>query len=100
MGKNKNCWEFKQCGREVGGTRAQELGACPAALDNRLNGIHGGKNAGRACWVIAGTFCDGRPQGTFVSKYSSCIECDFYGTVLEEEDTEFCLPATLLAKLN
>lgn len=100
MGEKRNCWEFKQCGREVGGTREQELGACPAASDNRLNGVHGGKNAGRSCWVIAGTFCDGRPQGTFVCKYSSCIECDFYGAVLEEEDTEFCLPATLLAKLS
>ncbi len=27
----KNCWDFKSCGREQGGTKAAELGVCPAA---------------------------------------------------------------------
>lgn len=48
----KNCWEFKNCGREFGGIKARELGVCPASTDERLNGIHNGENAGRSCWVV------------------------------------------------
>ena len=25
-----NCWEFKKCGREGGGTKSIDLGTCPA----------------------------------------------------------------------
>ena len=28
-----NYWEFRMCGREVGGTKAQELGVCPTYPD-------------------------------------------------------------------
>jgi hypothetical protein len=59
----KNCWEVMKCGREPGGKNAEELGVCPASTDERLSGTHGGKHAGRACWVIAGTFCDSVVQG-------------------------------------
>lgn len=51
--KKINCWEFKKCGRESGGAHAYDFGVCPAATEKRLNGTHGGKNAGRACWVVA-----------------------------------------------
>ena len=50
-----NCWEFKKCGRQPGGAKAAELGVCPATVSAVLNGAHGGQNAGRACWVIAGS---------------------------------------------
>ena len=46
-----NCWEFKNCGRDLNGTRADELDICPVSAEIRLDGVHGGKNAGRACWV-------------------------------------------------
>ncbi len=85
MAEKQNCWEFKQCGRESGGANVEELGVCPAATDEQLRGVHDGKNAGRACWVVAGTFCEGEPQGTFVEKYASCTQCDFYDLVLKEE---------------
>ncbi len=60
-----NCWEFKKCGREPGGAKVEELGVCPAATDCRLDGVHGGHSSGRACWVIAGTYCRGQVQGEF-----------------------------------
>ena len=63
-----NCWEFKKCGREKNGTKEKELGTCPAYT----------MEAGEACWLIAGTFCDGKKQGTFAEKINSCLECDFY----------------------
>jgi hypothetical protein len=61
--KKLNCWEFKKCGREAGGAKAKELGVCPATEDEKLNTVHGGKNAGRSCWVLAGTMCGGKVQG-------------------------------------
>ncbi len=83
--KKKNCWEVKGCGRELGGKDAKELGVCPAAIYKRLDGVHGGKNAGRVCWVVAGTMCAVRVQGTFAQEYRNCEECDFYQSVKEEE---------------
>ncbi len=63
-----NCWEAKSCGREAGGAKSAELGVCPAYT----------KNAGQACWVVAGTFCGGEVQGTFAEKEHNCMRCDFY----------------------
>lgn len=96
----RNCWEFKNCGRQPGGEHADDLGECPAAVDARLDGIHGGKNAGRACWVIMGTFCKGETQGTFAQKFKSCVECDFYKAVRMDEFPEFQLAAVILQKLE
>jgi len=80
-----NCWEFKKCGRESGGEKAEELGVCPATVDERTDGIHGGKKGGRCCWVITGTLCSGEVQGTFAKKHSNCKKCDFYALVDKEE---------------
>jgi hypothetical protein len=80
-----NCWEFKKCGREQGGSHIHELGICPAATSEKLDGLHGGMNGGRACWFVVGTLCNGDVQGTYAKKYRSCIYCDFYKAVKEEE---------------
>jgi hypothetical protein len=56
------CWEFMKCGRDVN----SEV-KCPAH-----------PNFGRSCWVVAGTFCEGKAQGTFAQKYEDCKKCEFY----------------------
>jgi hypothetical protein len=81
----QNCWEYKKCGREPSGAKAEELGVCPASTETRAAGINGGKNGGRACWPIAGTLCGGEVQGTFAQKLNNCIQCDFYQLVGAEE---------------
>lgn len=96
----KNCWEFKACGREPGGKNAGEIGVCPATTNEKLDGVHGGKNAGRTCWVVAGTFCGSTVQGSFAQKFSTCESCDFYSLVKREEMPNFVLSATLLSKLR
>ena len=96
----KNCWEFKNCGRQVGGEKATELGICPAATEERLDGVHDGKKGGRACWVIAGTICRGEVQGTFAKKFEACEKCDFYTQVRNEEFPKFVFSSVLLNKLN
>jgi PAS domain S-box-containing protein len=85
----KNCWELKKCGRELGGENARKLGTCPASINRRLNGLHGGKNAGRACWLVAGTMCERHVQGTFAHGYKDCRRCDFYALVKKEEGLDF-----------
>ncbi len=90
MGK-LNCWEIKQCGREKGGSKSQDLGICPASLDESCNGINKGKNAGRICWAIAGTFCGSQVQGDFAQKSVSCMSCEVFKHTKLEEAENFCL---------
>ena len=42
-----------------GGRRVEECGVCPAAVEERLDGVLGGVNAGRSCWMVVGAFCRG-----------------------------------------
>jgi signal transduction histidine kinase len=63
------CWEYMKCGRDV-----NSEAKCPAY-----------PNFGRVCWVVAGTFCEGKVQGTFAQKYEDCRKCDFYQRVVKRE---------------
>lgn len=96
----QNCWEFKKCGREPGGNKTHELGICPAAIDDRLNEVHGGNNCGRTCWVVTGTYCKGEVQGVFAKKFKECLNCDFYNLVKEEEHPGFKMTPLLLKILD
>lgn len=98
--KKLNCWEIKKCKREPGGTKVAELGECPASTENKLHGIHGGQNAGRACWVVAGSMCGDKIQGTYDEKYMNCNICDFYMKVKSEENINFNMISILLQKLR
>jgi hypothetical protein len=98
--KKLNCWEFKKCGREPGGKTAVEIGVCPATTYSILDGVHDGKYAGRTCWVVAGTMCDGEVQGIFAQKYMDCKLCDFYKTVIEEEGENFLISVDLIKMIE
>ncbi len=95
-----NCWEHEKCGREPYGDKVKELGVCPASTEKKLDGVHGGKNAGRACWVVAGTFCHGGVQGVFAQKYNSCRDCSFYRKVQEENFHNFEFTVSLMQRLR
>jgi len=84
-----NCWEIKKCGREPGGTKARELGVCPAATDSSSDDMNNGKNGGRLCWAIAGTFCGGIIQGEFAQKQASCMSCEVFKQIKREQGFEF-----------
>jgi hypothetical protein len=96
----QNCWEFKNCGREPGGLKSKEMGVCPAAIESKFDQINEGKCAGRACWVVAGTFCGGKIQGTFAHKLTSCMRCEFYKQVEKEHGREALLLKNILEKAN
>lgn len=96
MATKENCWEYLKCGRESGGENAKKLGVCPVTEKKKLDGVHGGKNGGRSCWVIAGTLCKGEVQGTFATKYRSCEKCEFFHRVRSEEGADFKFGVSLL----
>ena len=93
MARKQNCWEIEGCGREPGGRHALDKGLCPAATDVSSDGLNDGKNGGRICWAIAGTFCGGVAQGTFAAKVISCMVCEVFKRVREEAGLR---PFTLL----
>jgi hypothetical protein len=95
-----NCWEFKKCGRQPGGAKVAELGVCPAATEDRVSGVNGGVNGGRVCWYIAGTLCGGQVQGTFASKLSNCMQCEFYQSAIKEEGPDAAKASAVLAMLG
>ncbi len=97
-----NCWEYKRCGRQPGGSTTDELGVCPASVCCEVHGIHGGVNAGRACWVVAGYRCGGNNTGVVVRKLNvRCLKCDFFNLVrIDEEKKEEGFSVTLLGMMS
>jgi hypothetical protein len=81
----ENCWVSMRCGREPGGARVLELGVCPAATRKECDGFNRGVNAGRICWAVAGTLCDGKVAGKFATKIRTCMNCEFYSKVVKED---------------
>lgn len=89
MSMKINCWEFKMCGREPGGGKADKKGVCPASTHEESDGKNSGKNGGRYCWRIAGTLCVGKIQGTYASFTEFCVTCDFFKEVGREQGVDF-----------
>jgi len=85
----KNCWDYFECGRSLDGNPDSLESVCPAAIDPACDGINSGKNAGRICWAIKGTFCKGAVGGAFAEKRYECLSCDFFEKVKAEEGNLF-----------
>jgi len=94
MSDKPNCWEIKDCGRGPGCEKVSEMGLCPAATDRTYNGVNGGLNGGRFCWVVAGTFCGGKVQGTYAQKIDSCMHCEVFSLVRDQEGDQCRLSRT------
>ena len=83
-----NCWNFKDCG---------QYGICPATKERKLDGVHGGINAGRACWIIADTLC--LENESRIENYCT-TKCNFYSVVKKEENYNFKEAIDLLSYLK
>lgn len=94
-----NCWEYMRCERQPGGKLHNTDGGCPAAIDGMSDGINNGKNGGRFCWAISGTFCFGEVQGSYAKKIQGCMDCGFFWLVVNEED-DLTLSANGLCDTN
>ncbi len=98
--ERRNCWEVFQCGFEPGGKRSDSH-VCPAATEQRLDGINGGKNGGRACWAVSKTLCGhGNIYGDLNKKFSECLQCEFFEMVLDEEGREFAPLREIVMRLK
>ena len=95
-----NCWQVKKCGREPGGLKVAEFGVCPAATETALNETNEGHNGGRACWVIAGTLCGSKVQGSYAAKLANCMQCEFFKQVAAEQGPTFERATEILAKMR
>lgn len=91
-----NCWEYMNCGREFGGQNTESLGVCSVLINDALDGTHNGKQAGRCCWIVAGTLCNGTIQGSYASKRESCRNCEFYKLVKTQEKNKIKSQSELL----
>jgi hypothetical protein len=76
-----NCWEFMKCGREVGGDRTDELGICPVSSFLSADGLNGGVNGGRICWIIEENGCNDK----LIHRKDFCFHCEFRFKVTNEE---------------
>jgi len=85
MLEKQNCWEYKVCGREPGGFEVESYGICSASTRAEVDGLNDGKNGGRICWAVAGTFINGKVTGKYAGDKFSCINCDFFKLVSEEQ---------------
>jgi hypothetical protein len=54
------CWEMKDC-------PAERRDNCPAYPDS-----------GGQCWLVTGTKCGGKEQGTYREKMSNCRKCNVH----------------------
>lgn len=95
----KNCWEFKGCGNGPGRDGRKGKHACPVPEMSVYDGINNGTNAGRVCWIVADSACDGDIQVTFKHKLKACVDCDFYKAVREQEGKDLALPLKVLKDL-
>lgn len=101
MSKKKlNCWESKKCRRVYGAEMDGSYGICPVYTEKRLDGVNDGRNAGRACWVVAGTMCNDKVQGSFAFKIKGCSSCEFYRLVKKEEGENIVDNQEILNKIK
>ncbi len=87
--KKKQCWEVMECCKHLEDEHICGIGVCPAKLPSEYDGINGGKNGGRFCWAIMGTFGQGNPRCTYSSKIVDCLSCELYIQVEIEEGSEY-----------
>lgn len=95
-----NCWEYKECKEESAGVISGKFGICPASLEKSFDGVHDGIKAGRACWLVAGTMCGGRIQGSFKYKFKKCSSCTFYELVKKEEGDKMVPNEILMRRIK
>jgi len=88
MPDKQNCWEYKECGREPGGYEVDRYGVCSASTSAESNGLNDGKNGGSICWAIAGSFINGKVTGKYAGDRFSCVNCDFFKSVSEEQGVD------------
>ena len=72
-----NCWEFKKCCNNSMNLNTGCI-VCPVKKEFIANGLNGGINGGRICWVIMENHCEQKAK-------TYCFQCEFHFKVMNEE---------------
>jgi len=72
-----NCWEFNKCSNNSINLNS-DRNVCPVKREFIANGLNGGINGGRICWVIEENHCK-------IHKKADCLQCEFHYKVMAEE---------------
>lgn len=81
-----NCWTYMQCDREPGGKNVPERGVCAAASHPWPDGINGGINGGRTCWLVRNTQCMEALAEKSSGRQVECGNCEFRLLVEKEKN--------------
>jgi hypothetical protein len=73
-----NCWDYKKCCKEIDSKINNNNHLCPVKKERTANGLNGGINGGRICWVIMDTNSKKKAQ-------TKCFQCEFHYKVKAEE---------------
>jgi hypothetical protein len=74
-----------QCGREPGGKYKNKYETCPVSTKAVANGLNGGENGGRICWIIAESGCKCKVKCSVRNVRHSCFQCEFRYKIMAEE---------------
>ena len=98
----QNCWDFFDCKRDpdsidLQSRSKQRLDPCNVGLIISHNGKNSGKNGGRYCWNVQGSYCEisrlhkaqDPGRGSQLFKEDACDTCDFKKLVMKEEGALF-----------
>jgi hypothetical protein len=83
--KKANCWDYMKCGKGPGGDKAETCGTCPIATETLADGLNGGINGGRICWIVVENKCVEEVKCSSLHRKSSCFSCEFRYKVMVEE---------------
>jgi hypothetical protein len=76
-----NCWEYKKCGREPGGKYVEKYGICLVAIEKNCDGLNGGKNGGRSCWLWRESACAKIMKKSSIQNIRECRACAVYNSI-------------------
>ena len=77
MKEKLNCWDVKKCCKEADG-KGNGNNICPVKKEFIANGLNGGINGGRICWVIMENHCKQKAD-------RFCFQCEFHYQVMNQE---------------
>ena len=71
ISKKQNCWEYMKCEGPRDDQLATRSGICRSSTREIFNEINSGKNGGRICFAVVGTFSSKEIQGLFAKELTS-----------------------------
>jgi len=85
MNNKLNCWEFMKCGKGPDSAINNGADICPVASAVIADGLNGGENGGRICWIISENYFKNKIQCSENKVSHSCYACEFRYLVTMDE---------------